>query len=416
MTEGQNQRRSDRKRYFSMLEEIKKMGAIKNPTKEQEAALEKRWSECKSLKARLDILDQVDEAERESIKNPVVPQKEKRSFSIMKVISALADNKPLSGYEAEVSQEIEKRGNRPTEGGIMVPLDEIGPRETRLLDRGQVDPPLVDDPTRQDLRVRGLYEKSVLKRLGVRMINASGPFRLPSVGAVQSGWFSGSGGSAAGDKLKEADPTLSEQALSPHYCGAFTSWSVRAIRESQSTVDLEMILREALSDSLSDLIEKSFFQGADSNQPSNFFTMLGQATNNKAKALSDSAPWKWTDFTEAVETWKNNFKNNAATPLFCMTNKDEKLLKDIQRFSSSDGKSVAESLPYVTSGHMDPNKLVLGAWEYALLVTFGNSAELSLGMSGDSFLRGSTYLRILASFDHALLRKEPFFQFTITRS
>lgn len=408
-------KRSERKKYFDLIDEVKKLNQKENRTAEDDKIIEQRWAEAKALKKRLDLLDEIEKAENDN--NPIVPPKEKRNFSLIKAIMFL-DGAKRQGYENEVITELERRGVSSGEG-LPIPFEELFPRprlEKRIVDEGNVNPELVDDPVNEALRVRGLYERSIVPQLGIKMISANGPFRFPTGTAVSAGWFSGSGGTQAADKISEQDTDFSETSLTPHFLGGYTSWSLRALKQTMSTVNLEGILRENLAAGIADKLDNSFLNGTDANQPSNFFTLLGATQNNTAKTQSTSSKWAWSDFVNMQRDWKTTYKHNVAgMPKFLMTAKDEALLRLEQRFTGTDGKSIAEALSYVTSGHCPDTKMVFGDWSQVLHCSFG-AAEISLGLANDMFLRGTTALRVISCHDTAMIRKEAFRQFTITRA
>ena len=112
---------------------------------------------------------------------------------------------------------------------------------------------------------------------------------------------------------------------------------------------------------------------------------------------------------------RDAYKNNAMSPIWLMGSKDEKLLKEIQRFSSSDGESILQSIgPIVVSGHVPATRLWLGQWS-EFMVTMFNSAEVQLGMIDDDFQKGVQRLRVILCCDFTGIRKSGFRGFNITR-
>ena len=186
-----------RKKRTDCIDFVKKLNAKESLTEEETRELETRWSEAKALEKRIGI---IEETEKLSLKKqPIVPPKEKRQYSLVKAINLIRD-RSRGGYELEVHQELERRGAKSRYESIqgeslLVPLNElIAPtRQQPQLEKRIVNipnAPLISDPTREDLRIRALYERTIASRLGIKMISAEGNFRMPVETAVSANWFS----------------------------------------------------------------------------------------------------------------------------------------------------------------------------------------------------------------------------------
>ena len=275
--------------------------------------------------------------------------------------------------------------------------------------------PLIDDPVREELRVKALYERTIGARLGVKMVQAEGNFRIPTGSRVSANWFSGTGGNTADDKIAESDESFTETSVKPHYLGSMTSWSLALLKESAGSVDLEMLLRESLSAGIAEELDKGLIQANDTGpQPQGFDNWLG--TNNlTAKTESTSSKWAYSDFTNQIKLLKDAYKNNEIDPMWLMGTKDEKLLRETQRFVSSDGESILDSIgKFQVSGHVPATRLWLGDWSQFLLTMF-DTAEISLGRMNDDLSKQITRLVGVVCADFTGLRKEAFRGFNITR-
>ena len=404
--------REIKRKRVEAIEAIKALNKKEKLTEAEDKQLEARWTEAKALEKRIASIEEIER--QELAKQPIVPsKKETRQYSLLKAIEC-ARRSQYIGYEGEVAQEIEKRGSTPSAGGFMVPVSELFPRKTekRLVDN---QPALISDGVREDLRLTALYEKSIAGVLGIKQINATGNFRFPTGSKVTAGFITGDGGSSADDKLSEQDTSFTSQSVSPKFLGAYTSWSLKLLKESAGSVSLEAILRENLLAGLAEELDDAIINAnGTAPNPQGFNAWLG-TTNLKAKTQSSSSKWAWGDFTERKKVLRDNFKNNSMMPKWLMGSLDEQLLREVQRFASSDGQSIFESIgPAVVSGHCPATRMWLGDFSQFMLTIF-DSAEVSLGLINDMFLKGSQALRVIMCLDLTGLRKEAFVGFNITR-
>ena len=102
-------------------------------------------------------------------------------------------------------------------------------------------------------------------------------------------------------------------------------------------------------------------------------------------------------------------------PMWLMGTRDEKLLREVQRFASSDGESILDSIGgFLVSGHVPSTRLWLGNWS-EFLVTVFDSAEISLGRMNNDLETQITRLVGVLCADFTGLRKDAFVGFNITR-
>ena len=244
----------------------------------------------------------------------------------MRAINLIKD-RSQGGYELEVHKELEKRGAKTSyesvQGeSILIPVEELFKRpklEKRIV--GTPNEALISDPTREDLRIKALYERSIASRLGIKMISGTGRFRFPVGGRVTANWFSGGGGSTAEDKIAESDQGFTGQEVVPHYLGSMTSWSLALLKESEGSVNLEGLLRESLTMGLSETLDKTIITGTNANQqPQGLDNWLGTA-NLTDKTESAGSKWVYGDFTGEIKSLRDAYKNNEMDPMWLMGSK-----------------------------------------------------------------------------------------------
>ena len=402
-----------RKKRIEAIEFVKKLNAKDSLTEAENKELETRWNEAKALEKRISIYEQ---QEKESLsKQPIMEPKAKPKYSLYRAIKCLWEGK--SGLEGETHKELENRGATSSGNGLLVPTAELfgappQAKEQRIVD-GQAA--LVDDGVREDLRVTALYERSIAKMLGIKFISATGNFRFPTGNKVTAGWITGDGGSSANDKLSEQDSEWMSTSVTPHFLGAITGWSLKLLKETAGSVSVESLIRENLLAGLSEKFDDAVLNATNvSPQPQGFNVWLG-TQNLTNKTESSASKWAYSDFTGEVKELRDQYKNNAMSPIWLMGSKDEKLLKEVQRFSSSDGESILQSIgPVVVSGHVPATRLWLGQWS-EFMVTMFDSAEVQLGMIDDDFQKGVQRLRVILCADFTGIRKSGFRGFNITR-
>ena len=382
-------------------------------TKSENSEVEKLFTETENLKNQIEKREKVKDLEL-SQATLDLPKSEQREFKFKNVIKLLT-GKGEGCFEKEVSQELEKRGSKPsTSQGIMVPSKEFFKKETRIVDNATA---LVSNPVNQAELVSGLYEMLIASQLGLKMITAQGKFTFPKSSRVNAGWFSGDGGSDPSDSISESDPTYSSVSVEPKFLGVISGYSLRQAMDMGANISLESLLREDLSMAMASKLEDAIINGTGSdNQPEG---IIPSVTGETDKDLSgQNAVWKIGDFLEEIRLLKVAYKNSASLPRWLISPLVEKELKETQRFSNTNGEAIMTDgsiigTPAVTSNRMN-NVAVIGDWSQAMLTTF-NAVEITLGMQGSDFSKGVQRIRAIAGFDVSLRRDEAFRKITIAR-
>lgn len=410
-----------RQQKIKCIEEVKKLNALETMSESQHQELEKRWSEAKTLENRISIMEETEKAELK--KEPVVPtKKEERKYNFLNAVKLIKD-RSRGGFELECHQELERRGHKSgfesvTGESILVPIEYMfAPLKQKKTEKrivGTTDS-LIDDALREDLRIKALYERSIASRLGIKMVSGTGKYRIPVGSVVSANWFSGTGGNTADDKIAGSDETFTSISVVPHYLGSMTGFSFQLLKESAGSVNLEMLLRESLVATLANELDNSIINADNTGpKPQGFDNWLG-TTNLTDKTESTSSKWTYSDFTAIIKNLRDNYKNLQLDPMWLMGTKDEQLLREIQRFSSSDGESILDSIgKYLVSGRVPATRLWLGDWS-KFQVTVFDAAEISLGRMNNDLETQTTRLVGVLCADFTGLRKEAFAGFNITR-
>ncbi|MBV7393257.1 phage major capsid protein [Mameliella sediminis] len=212
----------------------------------------------------------IEDAERAAMREPDKAASdfdaECRAFNIAAMVEALEGQKPLSGREAEVSQELEERHGAASKG-VRFPWEAL--LETRA--DATVTAP---DASSGDLATRPtmkalerIFESSAAARFGFRNIAVTGQPRFPELtGGASASWVAeGEGADAAAITTSVTSPSI--KTLTARYL-----LSRQAIRQNAV---LETMLRRDLSEVLREALDLAAFRGTGAdNQPSGLDTLL----------------------------------------------------------------------------------------------------------------------------------------------
>jgi hypothetical protein len=181
----------------------------------------------------------------------------KRPYSLVKLIRELSD-KParVTGFEAEVSEELQLLNPTQRNGGTLVPAEALGSWR-RDLTLGTV--PTVQTTVDPDQPIGFLRVKSVCGRCGATMLEGltNGNVSLPRATATAgAGWYGETG------PIPTADQSLDNIVLSPKLISGSTIVSNQLIR--QSSPDVERFIIRDISDAIAIAVDQAALFGAGS--------------------------------------------------------------------------------------------------------------------------------------------------------
>jgi hypothetical protein len=181
----------------------------------------------------------------------------KRPFSLRKVIRELSD-KParLTGFELEVSQELQSLNSARQNTGALVPIEAFGVQR-RDLTIGTI--PTVQTTVSPDEPIPFLRVKSVCGRCGATMLDglSGGNLSLPRATATAgAGWYGETG------PIPSADQSLDNITLSPKLISGSTIVSNQLLR--QSSPDIEAFIVRDISEAIAIAVDQTALFGAGS--------------------------------------------------------------------------------------------------------------------------------------------------------
>lgn len=228
------------------------------------------------------------------IADPVIPHQEnttmsqvdlsateRKHYSYARAIAAAmarAEGQSVSGFEVEVSQDLERNlpANTRSHGGIYVPLS---------LQRAAIGEALYNTATKGAETVFTepgelidmLRNQSAAVRLGARVMGGlQGPVSFPKQATANTAYWMPENGGA---DVNEGNATLGSVTLSPKTLQASTAYSRQLV--AQSTLDVEQFIRNDLAAVHALAWDKAVFHGAGANnEPTGLYAVGG--TNSVA--------------------------------------------------------------------------------------------------------------------------------------
>jgi hypothetical protein len=203
----------------------------------------------------------------------------KRPYSLRKVIRELS-NKParLTGFELEVSQELQSLNPARQNTGALVPIEAFGVQR-RDLTIGTV--PTVQTTVSPDEPIPFLRVKSVCGRCGCTMLDglSNGNISLPRATATAgAGWYGETG------PIPAADQSLDNITLIPKLISGSTIVSNQLLR--QSSPDIEAFIVRDISEAIAIAVDQAaLFSAGSATTPKGIMAYAANAVGAYAYGL-----------------------------------------------------------------------------------------------------------------------------------
>ena len=219
----------------------------------------------------------VEGAEREAIKETDKAADsfavECRAFNLSAVVGAITDGKAITGREAEISAELEKRNGGAQKGGVVIPFEALAPMETRA------DVPVTTTPASGGnlasrpvmSALERLFADSAAERFGFRTVAVSGKPSWPEMTSGASAHWVAEGQGTDAEAITTTTRTPSIKTATARYL-----LSRQSIKENNA---LEGVLRRDLQEVMREAVDKAAFQGTGANgQPLGLAGLLDAAS------------------------------------------------------------------------------------------------------------------------------------------
>lgn len=313
--------------------------------------------------------------------------------SLLSVLRAGMEGRALTGAEAEVHAELERRHGAPKHGGILVPLSTFERRANTTGTAGE----LVGTDHRADMFIGPLRNSLLVRSLGVRTLSGlTGNVSIPKAGAgLTVGWVT------EGQALPESDMDFESVTLTPHHVGGITELSRQLIQQSSPAV--EDLARDDLSFAIAQAVDRAIIAGTGTGgQPLGIVNMPG--------VLTAELPATWADVL-AIEQQLAALNVNPTgwyTSPGVLTN-----LRGILKAASAGSDYIATAktigeLPVASSNAAPAETAILGDWTQVLLGQWG-AVELLVNPYAEApYRRGGVLVRAFATVDVAVRHEEAF--------
>lgn len=190
-------------------------------------------------------------AERETIKTTDKASddfaQECRSFSLASVVAAITDGKPLTGREAEVTQELEQRQGGANKGGVLIPYEALT-LETRAEAMITTANPeagnLASRPVMSALE--RLFAESAAEKFGFRTVAVTGKPSWPEMTAGAHATWVGEGEGVFAEPIETTTKTPQIHTATARYLLSRQSVKENPALESVLRRDLQGVMREAV--------------------------------------------------------------------------------------------------------------------------------------------------------------------------
>ena len=372
--------------------------------KENRALTSEEAESFDALKAEITDLEAAEtraaflaEQERQMPGDPVTgdnPGNLEERVSLLAVLRAGVEGRAITGAEAEMHAELERRHGPAKHGGILVPLAAFERRDPNTTTTA---PELVGTAHRADQYIGPLRNSLLVQRLGVRTLSGLvGNVSIPKAGAgLSAGWV------AEGGALPESDMDFDSVTLSPHHVGGITEMSRQLIQQSAPAI--EGLVRDDLSFAVAAAVDAAIVAGTGlAGQPAGIIGRAGVQTAD--------LPATWADVLaiEQLLAAVNIDPTGWYTSPAVMT-----ALRGILKAASAGseyiaGRGTIGELPAASSNAAPDDTAILGDWSQVLLGQWGAVEILVNPYAETPYKRGGVLVRAMATVDVAVRHEEAF--------
>lgn len=368
-------------------------------TADESAKFDATKAEITALEAAEQRQQFVDDAERRQTgivvnRNGDTSTDLEQRVSLLSVLRAGMEGRALTGAEAEMHSELERRHGKGKHGGILVPLAAF---ERRAPNTTATAPELVGTDHRADQFIGPLRNSVLVQRLGVRTLSGLvGNVSIPKHAAgLSAGWV------AEGAALSESEMEFDSVTLSPKHVGGIAEMSRQLIQQSAPAI--EGLVRDDLSYAVAAAVDAAIIAGTGlAGQP---LGIIGRAGVQEA-----DMPATWADVLDieqllaAVNVNPTGWYTSPAVMTAL-----RKVLKSASAGSDyiATGSSIGD-LPAASSNAAPASTAILGDWSQVLLGQWGAVELLVNPYAEVPYRRGGVLVRAFSTVDVAVRHEQAF--------
>lgn len=364
---------------------------------DESKAFDKLKTEITDLEAQEQRAQFLDEAERRA---PGVVVNGGDNFadlesrvSLLSVLRAGMEGRAITGAEAEVHAELERRHGKGKHGGILVPLAAFERRDNTTTTAGE----LVGTDHRAQDYIGPLRASLLVKALGVRTLSGLvGNVSIPKYGAgLSAGWVE------EGEALTESEMAFDAVTLSPKHVGGITEMSRQLIQQSAPAI--EGLVREDLSHAVAAAVDAAIIAGSGTDgEP------LGIIGRTGVQTADMPATWAEVLAIEQMLAAVNVNPSGWYTSPAVMT-----ALRGTLKAASAGseyiaGRGTIGDLPAASSNAAPADTAILGDWSQVLLGQWGAVEILVNPFAEGPYRRGGVLVRAFSTVDVAVRHEEAF--------
>lgn len=367
-------------------------------TADESAKFDAAKAEITALEAAEQRQQFLDDAERRQTgmvvnRNGDTTADLEQRVSLLTVLRAGIEGRALTGAEAEMHAELERRHGKAKHGGILVPLSAFEKRQNTTT----TAPELIATQHRADQYIGPLRDSLLVQRLGVRTLSGlTGNVSIPKAGTGLSvGWVE------EGQALPESQMDFESVTLTPHHVGGITEMSRQLIQQSSPAI--EDLVRQDLSWAIAHAVDAAIIAGTGTGgQP------LGLI--NRTGVQEAALPATWADVL-AIEQMLAAVNVNPTgwyTSPGVLT-----ALRGLLKASTAGSDYIATArtigeLPVASSNAAPAETAILGDWSQVLLGQWGAVEILVNPYAETPYRRGGVLVRAMATVDVAVRHEEAF--------
>jgi len=309
------------------------------------------------------ILDNQLKTEPVQDKGEILAPREEKRFSLCNAIAGYLKDGRFGGYEAEVSEEAQKRYGRVT-SGLLIPND----LQVRDITAGSSSGADTVATVVDSNFVDRLSNMVVVEQAGATVLSGlQGNVGIPRLTTGSTGYWVAETGSPT-----ESSPVFDQISLTPKRLSVHIDVSKQLM--VQSTLDMENVLRNDILKGLAIAEDAAAIVGGGTNEPSGILDTTGIGNTGTGQTLSYSELWDCISEVDQDNAlmgdlaWLTSAKGRAALATTEVASGTAKFLLD------NDGR-VAGSPLFVSNNVPDTH----GTGSNGTAFIFGNMADLIIG-------------------------------------
>lgn len=317
--------------------------------------------------------------------------------SLLSVLRAGMEGRAITGAEAEVHAELERRHGKGKHGGILVPL---GAFERRAPNTTATAPELVGTDHRGQDYIGPLRNSLLVQALGVRTLSGLvGNVSIPKAGAgLTAGWV------AEGSALSESDMDFESVTLTPRHVGGITEMSRQLIQQSAPAI--EGLVRDDLSFAVAAAVDAAIIAGTGaSGQPEGIMARIG--SNGEVQTAGLPGTWQDVLAIEQQLAGVNVTPSGWYTSPAVMTTLRGTLKEAGLPGYIAAGGQIGD-LPAASSNAAPADTAILGDWSQILLGQWGAVELLINPFAEVPYRRGGVLVRAFSTVDVAIRHERAF--------